>query len=513
MGASADLPEATPPGASWRAEDHRSVVLDGDPPADGTDIGSTASLFAAMWAIAHILHVWYKGGGEPQESFSEFLLVPVLVAALALLARPSSSNRLVLLAVVQLVTFGLQVPFVANHWLIAAFVNAGIVVAFGARIVRGVRGSHGTGAPLLVDFAGYGRVVFLVSYAAAALAKLNESFFDPAVSCARTTLEPVAEAFGFAVPDAGTSAATALVWSVAAIELVIPVLLLIPAARPWGVALAVVFHTALAATPIVLVMDFTAYLAALLVLFLPVGTARRLSELSGGATRPTRWDGAVAWCRSMSRRPPIRLVALAVLAGLVLGRGAVFGGAAWVGLTWMAILLYGAVLVAAMVVVLRRLPPRAQREGLPGAGSRVSIGQWLLVGLLVLNAASPYMGGKTTSSFTMFSNLVTQQGQANHFFIPRVELWTGQDQLLKVLESSNEALQEVADDDLLITRHELRRQLSADPTASVVFVEDGERVELDVAAERVDLVTMSWAARTFVHHRSVPADGVITCTW
>ena len=43
---------------------------------------------------------------------------------------------------------------------------------------------------------------------------------------------------------------------------------------------------------------------------------------------------------------------------------------------------------------------------------------WMFPLLVVLNGFAPYLGLKTQTSFSMFSNLITENGKTNHFFIP-----------------------------------------------------------------------------------------------
>jgi hypothetical protein len=114
------------------------------------------------------------------------------------------------------------------------------------------------------------------------------------------------------------------------------------------------------------------------------------------------------------------------------------------------------------------------------------------VGLLVLNSLSPYLGLKTESSFTMFSNLKTEGPYWNHAFIPEaVKVFPYQDQLVRVTDSNDPVLERRTRGGALIVRLELERYLRLRPQtrATVVAVGDGERT---ARAARVSAAAL-WA--------------------
>jgi len=460
----------------------------------------TSQTFACLWAGSHILHAWHKGGSELDQPLMNPWLIAVLVAGFWLLAKPSSASRLALLALVQLTAFTVEFPFVANHWTIAAFVNAGILCSFWIQRRRGAAGIH----DVVEHVAPYGRVAFFIGYGAASLAKLNTTFFDPVKSCALALIEPIGTWLGFAVPQDG--AGYAVIGGVALVELSIPLLLLAPRTRTIGIILAAVFHLLLAATPVVLVMDFTALILALLALFAPEKIGRRI--LQEGRALAERWP----FLHSIEpHRSLVIYGASGFLLALAIGRGAAFGVSAWVYLTWLVLLMYGA-LVATIGVFLVCTASRASGSNAAiGAQRRLGPVHAVLVLALLLNASSPYLGLKTTSSFTMFSNLRTEAIGTNHLFLPRLPVRTYQDDLVEVLDSSNPTLAAFAGSGQLITFHEFRRILTDDPNASVSFVRDGTTVSVGAASEEPSLVSLPPLQAKLLHFRSVAADGQPIC--
>jgi hypothetical protein len=91
--------------------------------------------------------------------------------------------------------------------------------------------------------------------------------------------------------------------------------------------------------------------------------------------------------------------------------------------------------------------------------------------VMCLNSLSPYVGYKTTNSVSMYSNMRTENGENNHFFMPRLALFAYQDDIVEVLDSSDPAIAELKGWPVLygdpevrlpayITYFELRRAVS-----------------------------------------------------
>jgi hypothetical protein len=104
---------------------------------------------------------------------------------------------------------------------------------------------------------------------------------------------------------------------------------------------------------------------------------------------------------------------------------------------------------------------------------------WASLLLVVLNGMSQYLGLKTETCFTMYSNLRTEGGVNNHLFVPAWKLSSYQDDLVEIVSSSIPELQVFAHGSDLLTSFELRRALSA--TAGdfeITFKRNGEVHEL-----------------------------------
>lgn len=68
---------------------------------------------------------------------------------------------------------------------------------------------------------------------------------------------------------------------------------------------------------------------------------------------------------------------------------------------------------------------------------------WLCPIIIFINGLSPYLGLKTETSFSMFSNLRTEAGISNHFFIPSgSQVFDFQKELVTIIDTDKESLKE-----------------------------------------------------------------------
>lgn len=310
------------------------------------------SAYAALLSVALLVHqLWWTGPVVFRPHGA------IVLAAIWCLGRPASERRLLLLAATATAVLALDWPHVADHLLLVLGACAGTLLLAAAR------------RPLWEGLAPLLRAEAVLLYGAAAFAKLNHDFLDPATSCAGT--------MALRLPLTGDWVVRPAIVGALAAEVALAVLLAVPRTRRWGVALGLGFHAVLALAGNV---PFAAVMAAVYVAFVP--------------TRP--W-AARSWL------PPVLAAAWigAAVAGLDPGAS---GGPAGDVLRWGA--------AVALVSAAVRLGPGT----LPRARLHPALG--VVLGLLVLNAAAPYLGLKTQFTFSPFSNLRTAPGAWNHLLVP-----------------------------------------------------------------------------------------------
>lgn len=310
----------------------------------------------------------------------------------------------------------------------------------------------------------------VVLYAAAALAKLNLDFFDPALSCSGEELSRIP----LIDPGAlGSWSVQVAIVATIVVEASLALLLATPRTRVIGLVLGASFHVVLVLAGNV---PFAAVAIALYVGFLPrsaPATARRTIRRRLGplAERRVNLSG---W------RQPLALGVMVVLwqlGGLLadaepgLAEGLIEVGARLVVL---------AIIITGFGLWIGSRPRLAARpEPAVGAVLRLSPILALAIGLLVFNAASPYLGLKTQTSFNMFSNLRTEAGRWNHVLVPEaVRIFDYQDGLIEVTGSNDDVLSRNAELDEQVTSFELQRYLRRHPGAYATYLDAEGRPRL-----------------------------------
>ncbi len=425
-----------------------------------------------MWAVAALLHL--VGNQAVATSTATVLLGAGIAIALLFPSRPWA---IVPLAVAELASAWLEAPVLGNHWLVTALVAAAALLVVGRRALKRLPLD---GASTIADLAPVARLILLGFYAFAAFAKLNTDFFDPAVSCASFYFEESTGSLGLDGLRLGDAAWIVIVGT-AAVELSIPVLLLWRRTRRLWVLVALVFHALLAVDLTHQFYDFSSMLAALFVLFLPL-------EFAG-------------WVGERARRVQDWLVQRGSLVPRLLHLVAVVGAVVAAVLTrewqdtpeasrlidagyvlWWAFAL---ATIAAVVAFLRTgQPVEAPRP------FRVASPVLALVPLLVLlNGLTPYLEIKTGYGFNMYANLRTVDGETNHLLLPTTfPLTDEQDEVVRIIESDDPVLRDYAERGYGLTPRQLRAYLSDHPDVGLTYEQGEERVEVDRAADRPELV-------------------------
>jgi hypothetical protein len=458
-----------------------SVTTASDDPARARDAHNAFAVFSFLWAGATLFHIasLYRWG----DSIDEFLLG---AAAVAVLARPSSVRRLLVLATLQVYVVGLELPGVANHWLLAAFVNLTILHAWVTLVVRG-RSFVVTPGRLLRTFAPLARIELLALYFFAVLHKLNSDYFDIDTGCGAVLYLYQADRFTFLPESAGFQ--TASTYLTIGLEAAIPILLCTRRGRNLGIFLGLLFHTFLAFNPLSGFYNFSAMLFAMFFLFTSEDLASRSLELLGTLRSRAR---RIEWGRA--RRFSWR----AALVG---------GGSVALGLTLLTLwrraayddfllpwAVYGFGLITLFVILVGRRVGNAHR------GQRLfelKYAQLLAVPVLVVvNGLNPYLGLKTETSFGMFSNLRTEGNQSNHLFIPSsFQIFDFQKDLVEVMSSSRPQFQGYADRRLVLPFYEFRAIASEDPATEVSYIRNGEAHHVMRVGDDPELSHRPWTRK------------------
>ena len=391
------------------------------------DTLATYSVILAMTTLVHraVIPNWIAALKVP----TGWLTV---VAAIWLLFRPGSTRAFAFFVLVAIAEWMRLLPFMPNHFFFEGLMYATVLCAL---IVRWRRDRAAAGAidreRLFADFVPIVRAELLVLYAFTVLHKLNWSFLDPQVSCAVKMHEELAQLLP--VLPAGPAMHWPVIAATLGFEAGIPLLLAFRRTVYWGIVAGLFFHALLAIHPHAGVSSFSAMLYGLFFLFLPASAVHAVQAF---------WQRSLAaWRRVLPSISPKAVVIVAFVLTLLaqvwlsiaglwyrtlvheVTRIAFWPGAAWC--LWLAI---------AYLRAMRSAPLAGAR------GSTLSFTRhpgWMVMALLLFNGFCPYLGLKTVTVFSMFSNLRTES-EPNHLFMPQLHLTRLQLDQVEITSSSHE---------------------------------------------------------------------------
>lgn len=397
--------------------------------------------FCRLWAVAALAHII---GNRPRELFAEQItplrLVLLLLggAALWLVLAPADRRAQIAVATLVPLSWWFEAPFTGNHWLLAAFVSIGLLAASVGRLPWST-------------FVPFGRVTLLAFYSFAAFAKLNEGFLASRASCGIFYPNQMLGAVHLPLLATGSVVGRALPIVTAAIELAVPVLLLIPRSRRCGVLLAVAFHSTITLDFDQHFYDFTAVLIPLFFCFLD--------------------DGALAKVAAAKASERTRAI------GVGLGGAVVYlavvpqnSGTEWL-VRYLAFVVWIPVAAACL-----RIAWQAAAVARIGRPPRWGLA---IAAVVVLNGLTPYLGIKTATSWNMYANLETVDGSSNHYVVPGVAELRDME-LATVVASDDEGLARYIDSGYSVPLANLAAYLDRHPESTVtVRDESGDEVILD----------------------------------
>jgi hypothetical protein len=415
----------------------------------------------AVWATAFacgvLFHEWQTG----QAPWT--IHAVAALAAIALLLRPTSVGRLVLLLAILSVELAFDLPNPWNHTVIVGILGAAITIWWLMTFARD-RALAFDAAHFFRRVGPFLRISFICAWYIAWFAKLNDGFVDTDTACAVWILDQVPF---LPLPD---PVHPLLVAGTLAIEFAIPTLLIFRRTRPLAIFLGFGFHLVSAAGGHT---AFSGFAWSFYLLFLSERTLAEVAVTARSYIPRTTWRRIQEAVRS-----PVLWVALSAFWLAALGVVQLVPED-WVPpmRRWGAALPYGLYALAWAWLLFGHPRRYVLKPGFPrGLRIREAVFVVALV-VLVVNAASPYVGLKTRYSLTMYSNLQTEPGRWNHLIVPEIRPFHWQEHLVRFVSTDDPDL---ADDVKAYNGKRLvlmdaRRLVSAYPDARVVYELDGER--------------------------------------
>lgn len=386
--------------------------------------------------------------------------------AIATLLYPGKLTLFVALIAAATLHYICDWPFVSNHLILDTFISltmlGAVIIVLKAGVFSANSASPSQREEIVGKFSPVVVAMFMLMYYFIVVSKMNESFFDSQISCMHAMYSAFLMKENILSVLGSIVSVDLLFWIFMILEWLLPIMLMIRKTRLLAIYIGVPFHFLLG------LMGHYWYSSLVLTLYAIVALPAIMAAMPSIIDRigEERWRTLTHILRAYVIALGAAFVATAILApkeGLFGYRLVVLHWAAIAGLAGLLIIFsvgqahfrQGAFSIAHTP---RMLSPS------PG-------GLWLIVLTMCLNSLSPYIGYKTTNSIAMYSNMRTENGENDHFFMPRFSLFEYQGDLVEVLDSSNPAIAKLkgwpvlyGDPDIrlpvYITYFELRRAVS-----------------------------------------------------
>lgn len=431
------------------------------------------TVFAFLWACQALVHQDFYSDWQLQHLPAGWILTAFVLATLI---RPSSILLFTGMLISSVVYNVLKWPFVVNHILVESLINLTILAAIVSTLISSAGDrrhiSDSSRESIYDRFAPVVMVMLILVYYFAFVAKLNWDFVNPEVSCVVVMYGDLLRRFPF-LPDAD-QAAWFVIASTLVVEATIPLLLTFRRTRHLGVLVGVPFHLVLG------LVGHRTFSALAFALYGLICMSELVTIVALVQSRATTFFSAGA------RKAIYRTVASALLLSFALLVAAELTGQLRSGIgplkiyriPWLVWILWSLGLGAIFAACAWKFYRHDRTSRLELTKSRPGI-LWAMLTLVVLNGVSQYLGLKTETCFTMYSNLRTEGEFNNHFFIPAWRVSSYQDDLVQIVSTSIPELQEFTHSDTLLTCFELRRILStATGDFEIVLRRNGELYEL-----------------------------------
>jgi hypothetical protein len=399
-----------------------------------------------------------------------------------------------------------RMPVESNNQTLAMFFCFTALAAAACQLIGWRRGQWGLDRDTLFELiAGPGRWLLAIMYFYGIYHKINADFLDPTVSCG-TLLYQLLAAKAEGVLHALTGWAPDLVgwpvgqygaiWGTFIVEGLAMVLLFSIRYKKLGFIIGVPFHILIGWTGYAYYIDFSTIVLVLYVLFLPReatdAAEARLARLFGSATRAR----ATCWAAAL-----VLLVSFAIYAGIF--QDWRLARTAQATFVW----LFSAYAFAFYAFAVAFVPWSATRS-VPLFRFRPKI-LILIPVLYFLNGASPYVGLKTESTVSMFSNLHTEGGRTNHLIHGQLPISAGyQNDLVYILGTNGRPS---GADATAVVRFEFDRQMARGAAGSKTIRYKGELRTVD-DSWRNSYLEASWWERKVLIFKPVDFTRPKACT-
>ncbi|ALI99896.1 hypothetical protein [Rufibacter tibetensis] len=455
-------------------------------------------IFCCLWAIASIFHMANFNGFSINLTF--FLLT---ASAIGLMAKPSSTVRLLIFISLQMYQAATDMPRVSNHWILYTFVNLTILQSYVYLIIKR-KSFYIDKVELLETFAPLVRMELIALYFFAVFHKLNAGFFNTENSCAVEFLMLQNNYYNF-LPSSKTLL-TLNIYFTLVVETLIPLLICFRKTRYAGILLGLLFHLVLAYNPLNGFYDFSSTVFALYFLFTSNSFSNKIHTL---------------YLKTIQRKSALKkrllqfnIVNFAVFSLSILFVLFLINVYTRAFQDYFRHVLWTAYSLTFIIVFVLSMRKKEKSDN-TRTFTFAHYSLLLFPVLVFLNGLSPYLGLKTESSYAMFSNLRTEGGITNHFIVPvSTQIFDYQKDVVQVVSSSDPFLQEVAQEGKMLVFLHFRKHVRKNLPANVTYIRNGvkQTFELSKAAHTHELLQSSYLLDKTMEFRAFHPSGEPPCS-
>jgi len=355
--------------------------------------------------------------------------------------KPSSLLRSIPFFVFLLIAIIARMQSVPNHTFVLSFILITILVCFIYSKIK-ERGNF-TKNKFYELFAPVLRLELIIIYFWAAFHKINTDFLNYKISCATVELFIIKDIIPFfPTPDWFIFINPYLTLS---IEFLIPILLIIPKTRIYGLILGFCFHFFLGFT----YTGFSVLVYSLYSLFIPSSSYDRIkTHVDRLEDRISEAIPRISNYKHWKKRKFVNFIANVVLILLIFFTLHVFLTGSHKtsflvsreGLYLIFCILLGIAFVYFVVIRMKELRIDERMIFIPEK-------KWLLIfpAIIVLNGLFPHIGLKNIQVLAMFSNLQTEGGKTNHLLIPSsFQIFNNLEDLVSIKRSNHKTLNQLS---------------------------------------------------------------------
>lgn len=476
-----------------------------------------------MWCIFIIAHhfissnSWIQVGHNWLNPSHEYIRVFAILTAILVFISILNPKKIIWF-VLTLIFWSLlkidNLPLVPNHIILALVVN--FCILLGIYLNGTVEKSkekrlgnlYNSISPIL-------RWNLIILYFFTVFHKLNVDYFNPNVSCAVSLYHNISGRIAL-LPNSDFVNWSLIIGSLI-IEALIPVLLLIPRSRLIGVVLGLCFHLLLSFHTSFYITSFSLELYALYVLFLPnnifisiIQGIKKKRNFISNYTRLNRFPKnkifyltlilfvlSVVYLILVSFQYDIEyLIKIKVLFRFV-----------WYVIASIIILIFFILLKRNNIV---------DKENIFRLKKNILL---VFPLILIMNGVSPYFGIKTSTNFSMFSNLKTVGTENNSLIIPsNLDLVKYSSDLVEIIESDDEHLNMIKIKGEYITFFEFQRWIQEQDKldeSKTLYKRNNELKTLNLPKDKNNQQyhSISWLEKKLLIYRNIPMDDPCPCQW